>query len=73
MLECAIQVADDVWDGNDDAPAQMIRAANRWPYQRAVHIIAKYGADHVRRLVIAGALIAAEIDRLERLRISESK
>lgn len=38
-----------------------------WPARRADHVAEKYGADYRRRLVIAGALIAAEIDRLDRL------
>ena len=64
LLECAIQVADDVWAGKDDFRMPMKEAS--WPYQRAGHVCQKYGTDHIRRLAIAGALIAAEIDRLER-------
>ena len=37
-----------------------------WPGQRAAYIRRKYAADPVRQLVKAGALIAAEIDRLIR-------
>jgi hypothetical protein len=38
-----------------------------WPERLAAHVLRKYGEDPVRRLSIAGALIAAEIDRLRRL------
>jgi hypothetical protein len=57
LLECAVLIADSVACG---------LSGHAWPAQRASHVIAKYGADHIRRLTIAGALIAAEIDRLQR-------
>lgn len=37
-----------------------------WPDALLLHVRAKYAGDEVRQLVIAGALIAAEIDRLLR-------
>jgi hypothetical protein len=37
-----------------------------WPDRLADHVQHKYANDPVRRLTIAGALIAAEIDRLQR-------
>ena len=36
-----------------------------WPTQRAIRVKSKYGRDYVARLRIAGALIAAEIDKVE--------
>jgi hypothetical protein len=39
---------------------------DQWPMLLAYHVEKKHKA-HVRRLAIAGALIAAEIDRLNRL------
>jgi hypothetical protein len=38
---------------------------NYWPCERAEHVKEKYGSDLVSRLAIAGALLAAEIDRLQ--------
>jgi hypothetical protein len=38
-----------------------------WPGDLALHVMEKYENDPVQRLTIAGALIAAEIDRLDRL------
>lgn len=37
-----------------------------WVLERLQHIRSKYAGDKVRQLVIAGALIAAEIDRIQR-------
>lgn len=65
LLECAVKIADDVWTDQDE-PAKSEATLGEWPFQRANHVIKKYGADHVKRLAIAGALIAAEIDRLQR-------
>lgn len=39
-----------------------------WPDQLLLKVRAKYAGDDVRRLEIAGAMIAAEIDRLVRRR-----
>lgn len=63
LLECAIAIADDVWTDTDSSNGPRI---GTWPFQRSRHVIQKYGKDHIRRLTIAGALIAAEIDRLQR-------
>lgn len=38
-----------------------------------VHILRKHGHDRIRVLAIAGALIAAEIDRLEREKVRSTK
>ena len=38
-----------------------------WPDVLLLHVREKYACDEVRKLSIAGALIAAEIDRLQRL------
>lgn len=43
-----------------------------WPDQLAMHVAAKYGDDHIRRLTIAGAMIAAEIDRLQRAKATSA-
>ena len=37
-----------------------------WPDYLLLHAKKKYANDEIRRLVIAGAMIAAEIDRLQR-------
>ena len=37
-----------------------------WPHELSEHVARKYADDPIRRLTIAGALIAAEIDRLQR-------
>jgi hypothetical protein len=37
-----------------------------WGSKLSDHVREKYAADPIRRLAIAGALIAAEIDRLQR-------
>lgn len=37
-----------------------------WIVERIAHIRSKYPGDRVRQLTIAGALIAAEIDRIQR-------
>ena len=66
LLECAIQVADDVF-ANQNALIDGREKTEHWPHQRANHIVEKYKSDHISRLVIAGALIAAEIDRLQRI------
>mgnify|MGYP001564766195 CR=1 FL=1 len=66
LLECAIQVADNVWNDDDVAVAPF--PPTGWPYDRANRIIGKYKDDHISRLVIAGALIAGEIDRLLRIK-----
>jgi hypothetical protein len=59
LLDCAVRVATDVLGDC----AQVRRC---WPHERATHVREKYGSDYIRRLTIAGALIAAEIDRLRR-------
>lgn len=64
ILECAVKIADEVFNG-DDSPIPM-RPYHEWPIERSNYVRNKYGTDHIRRLVIAGALIAAEIDRLLR-------
>lgn len=66
MLHCAVTVADDVLDGTDICGDDYYVSEDSWPLERAAKIVEKYGDDHVARLVIAGALIAAEIDRLLR-------
>ncbi len=43
-----------------------------WPGERAKHVNQKYAKDAVKQLTIAGALIAAEIDRLLRLNPPEN-
>lgn len=37
-----------------------------WTDRLAAHVLRKYADDPIRRLAIAGAMIAAEIDRLQR-------
>ena len=37
-----------------------------WPDQLCLHVRRKYAGDLAQRLTIAGALIAAEIDRIQR-------
>jgi len=37
-----------------------------WAVNKAEHITEKWGNDRIKILIIAGALIAAEIDRLQR-------
>lgn len=68
LLECAVAIADEVYAGCEHTPGDTLcpESANHWPISRAFHVKKKYGRDHIRRLVIAGALIAAEIDRLQR-------
>ncbi len=66
LLECAVQIAEDV----------VVEAGGvvkvPWPQQRAQRVREKYGSDYQKRLAIAAALIAAEIDRLERRRVGNS-
>lgn len=45
----------DIWD-----------VSGSWAYEFAVHARQKYSGDLIHRLAIAGALIAAEIDRIKR-------
>lgn len=59
LLECARLIVGDLCSERDGS-------CEIWPLQRAGHVRNKYHADPVRRLTIAGALIAAEIDRLIR-------
>lgn len=59
LSECARLIIGDLLS-EQTAGSQM------WPLQRAGHVRNKYHADPIRRLTIAGALIAAEIDRLLR-------
>lgn len=64
LLDCAVKIAGDVLlclDSPVSTPS-----VSGWPQHRADHVRSKYGEDHIRRLTIAGALIAAEIDRLSR-------
>lgn len=63
LLRCGILVALDV-AGLSLSPASKVTGVDWWPEQRASRVAEKYGDDHIRRLVVAGALIAAEIDRL---------
>lgn len=64
LTDCALMIAQDV-------AAKQVEGLNRpdgdnyWPAARAEHIREKYGDDIISRLAIAGALIAAEIDRLQ--------
>lgn len=51
-------------DVPDDGPRAAI--ALPWQYDRAEYIKRKYADDRIRQLVIAGAVCAAEIDRLQR-------
>jgi hypothetical protein len=50
------------------ATIQYARFKRGWHEERASYVARKYADDRVRQLVIAGALIAAEIDRLQRVR-----
>lgn len=62
LIECAgLIIAGVSWNG-DYRPG----TDYEWPRERAEHVRKKYEADKVHRLAIAGALIAAEIDRLQR-------
>lgn len=69
LVECSTYILEDYLAGVDNAP---VPAIDSWPLQRAAHVRNKYGPDHIRRLTIAGALIAAEIDRLQRLNAKEN-
>jgi len=42
-----------------------------WFMRRANHIRTKYANDPIRRLTIAAAMLAAEIDRLMRARVNK--
>lgn len=64
LIACADRIIAEVLE-KDDSEAN--RSSDYWPHERASHIRNKYGSNHIRRLVIAGALVAAEIDRLQRL------
>jgi hypothetical protein len=66
LLACAKLIAQDVLADQNSAGAR-----RTWPDHRAGHVRRKYGDDHIRRLTIAGALIAAEIDRLIRAKVAE--
>lgn len=64
LLQCGVLVCLDVLGLELSPLSQTI--VSSWPEERAEHIAEKYGDDHIRRLTIAGAMIAAEIDRLQR-------
>lgn len=57
LEDAATHESDEDAEDDPDAP---------WPEKLAAHVRKKYGDDKVRRLTIAGAMIAAEIDRLRR-------
>ena len=63
LLACAERVISGVL-GDRGQTAQLVTGG--WPRVRAAHVKEKYGADYKKRLTIAGALVAAEIDRLIR-------
>ena len=63
LIECAELIVSGIVDGVDDIGS---REGDPWPLQRADHVLTKYADDRVKQLAIAGALIAAEIDRLSR-------
>ncbi len=42
-----------------------------WPYKLAAHVYRKHKGDEIRKLVIAGALLVAEIERLGRKKAGE--
>jgi hypothetical protein len=62
LLNAAILLALDVYNGSMVDPLQV----EDWPDQLCLRVRENYGTDVVRRLTIAGAMIAAEIDRLQR-------
>lgn len=66
LLECAILIAGDV--RADDKT----EITDTWPVERASHVAKKHGDNIIHRLTIAGALIAAEIDRRLRAKNAES-
>lgn len=69
ILQCAIEVLRPSQEMRDFEDGKThIWGPGAWPFERARHIRKKYGDDHVHQLVIAGAMIAAEIDRLDRAR-----
>lgn len=67
ILRCAVEVLRPSQEMRDfeDGKVQFW-GPHAWPFGRARHIRKKYSDNRVHQLVIAGALIAAEIDRLNR-------
>lgn len=60
LAECASHILGDYMQDVADGSG-----SNDWPISRATKVMQKYKRDYIARLRIAGALIAAEIDRLE--------
>lgn len=68
LVQCAVLVAGYRVRG---VRAEQNYATADWVLNRANHVVLKHADDRMKQLVIAGALIAAEIDRLLRLEGSE--
>jgi hypothetical protein len=62
-----------ILDGYQGTPAAYAKEwpDSQWPSARATHVADKYPFDDIKKLTIAGALIAAEIDRLRRLQAKQ--
>ncbi len=69
LLIAALLIACEV-AGHELKDVEPPSADGPWPDTLALHVKSKYDSDPCRRLAIAGALIAAEIDRLRRLQPS---
>lgn len=62
LAACALHVISDYLADR----GQTWVLAGGWPMQRAIRVSAKYRGNYRARLAIAGALVAAEMDRLDR-------
>lgn len=69
LTECASYILGDYMEDTCDG----VTESYDWPVSRATKVKQKYRMDYVARLRIAGALIAAEIDRIESLNNSTQK
>lgn len=66
LVFCADMIIGDYISEQGGVPPEDAPAHLGWHAERANHVRKKYGPDYITRLKIAGAFIAAEIDRLTR-------
>lgn len=68
ILTAAGRIIYDLEGGTHESdPEDEVDPDATWPERLSAHVVKKYGDDRIRRLTIAGALIAAEIERLQRV------
>lgn len=67
IAACAGAILEDLQGGTHITDAELENDPDaEWYDRRADHVLNKYGDDPIKRLTIAGALIVAEIERLQR-------